>query len=65
MPHLMLRVVEDKEMGKGYLEVLEQRCVMCKFLVGMISYDNGADKKQLIEGLLDGGKNGLLVPLSR
>jgi len=65
MAQLILRVVEDKVIGKGYLEILEQRTIMCKARVGMISYDNEADKKQLIESLLDNGKNGQLVQLSR
>jgi hypothetical protein len=48
MPQLVLRVIGDKDAGKGYLETVEQGSTIRKARVEMISYDNGADKKQLI-----------------
>ncbi len=58
MPQLTLRAIENKDTGKGFLEILEQKTVICRARVGIISYDNPTDKKQLINSLLDNGKNG-------
>ncbi len=62
---LILRVIQDTPTGKGVIEILEQKTITCKARIGLITYDSEEQKMFFIDGLLEGGKNGTVMPLMR
>lgn len=62
---LYLRMIQDPSTGKGVIEVLEQRTITCRARIGLITYDNEEEKKFFIDAILEGGKHGSIIPLSK
>jgi len=62
---LYLRIIQDATTGKGVIEILEQRTITCRARIGLITYDNEEQKKFFVEALLEGGKYGSVIPLSK
>ncbi|MBC7107262.1 MAG: hypothetical protein H5T41_00475 [Methanomassiliicoccales archaeon] len=62
---LYLRIIQDAATGRGVIEILEQRTITCRARIGLITYDNEEQKKFFVEALLEGGKYGSVIPLSK
>jgi hypothetical protein len=59
---LMVRFIEKDEQSPGVIEILERKTITCTVRLGMIEYDNQAEKEFFLDALKRGGADFMVMP---
>ena len=59
---LMVRFIENDEDSPGVMEILERKTITCTVRLGMIEYDNKAEKEFFLDALKKGGASYMVLP---